>query len=208
MESQIINGRKVTAFSCYYNNIPKNIVESQKKIFDKFNMHINQEKTNHHASFLNSIMKNSDLDICVICDIDAIPLKNGIYEYIVEQISDDNSIIGPEQAPNHIDYKQIYAGVTFMGLTSKVYEKLGRPTFQGVAGRCDTGGELTIAAKKVGVNIKYFYIKSSLDKIWRCGDKYFGHGTTYEDWYYHQFEMPTLVYQIQFISKCNQILKK
>jgi len=213
-ESQIINGRLVKAFSCYFSNIPKEMREYQKKVFSKFGMHINQGMGSiHHNRYLNNIMQTIDSDIYLFFDIDAVPLKSGLYEYMVDELSDNNSIIGNEQAPNHIDYRQVYASVVSFGTTKVVYEKLGKPTFVGTAGRCDTGGEFTIAAKKLGVNVKLIPILSSLTKKWRCGEnKWFGNGTIYgtdkDKLIYHQFETPDIMQQIQFISRCKYILSK
>ena len=210
LDTQTINGREVTAFACYFNNIPKDMIKYQRQVFDKFGMHLNQElETINHAHYLDTVMRKIDADIYVFFDIDAIPLKAGIYEYIVDKVKDNNSIIGVEEAPNHVDYRSVYAGPSCFGITKPAYEKMGNPTFAGKAGRCDVAGELTFAAKANDVNIHLFYIKSSYDNIWRCGEnKRFGHGTTYEDWVYHQFESPTMLYQIQFISKCKHVLAK
>ena len=219
-ESQIINGRLVKAFSCYFNNVPQEMREYQKKVFEKFGMHINQGLgIGHHNQFLNSVMKKES-DVYLIFDIDAIPLQPGLFEYMVNQLADDNSIIGNEQAANHVDYRQVYAGVVAFGVTKVAYEKLGRPTFVGTAGRCDTGGEFTIAAKKLGMNVKLIPILTSLNKKWRCGEnKWFGNGTIYgletvdplatnTKMIYHQFETPDVMQQIQFISRCKHILSK
>lgn len=213
-ESQIVNGRLVKAFSCYFSNVPKEMLEYQKKVFEKFGMHINQGLgIGHHNRFLNSVMQK-DSDVYLIFDIDAVPLKPGLFEYMVDQLSDDNSIIGNEQSANHIDYRVLYAGVVAFGVTKTVYEKLGKPTFVGTAGRCDTGGEFTLAAKKLGVNVKLIPILSSLTKKWRCGEtKWFGNGTIYgtdmdNKMVYHQFETPDVMQQIQFISRCKHILSK
>jgi len=209
-KNTIIDGRLVKAFCCYFTNIPKEMVEIQKKVFDKFGMHLNQELSRvPHGIYMDNIMKNIDSDIYIFFDIDAIPLKPGLYEYMVEQIKDDNSLIGIEEAPNHVDYRNVYAGPACFGITRVVYDKIGKPTFMGKAGRCDTAGELTFAAQKHNVDVKLILIEKSMDRIWRCGEnKWFGHGTFYDGWVYHEFETPTLIYQMQFISRCKHVLSK
>ena len=37
---QIINGRKIEAFSCYMKNIPEKVITYQKKVFDIFGMEL------------------------------------------------------------------------------------------------------------------------------------------------------------------------
>jgi hypothetical protein len=177
-------------------------------------MELKQEYTElNHSDYLDSKM-NSDFDIIIFFDIDCIPLKPNLYEYLVDQVSDDNSIIGIEQAPNHINHNNIYAGPACFAISKKTFENLGKPSFK-LSDKVDTGGEFTISAKKNDVNVKLLNIVSSLNKKWKCGKKKFGNGTNYDDWIYHQFEVR--VYdnrpenqfgQYQFVNKCKEIMRK
>lgn len=211
--SQIVNNRELKIYTCYEKNIPPKVISYQKRVFDMFDMELEQELSNiHHPDYLTNKINSENFDIMVFFDIDCIPLKPGLYEYIVSQISDNNTLIGVEQAANHIDGNIKYAGPACFAISKIAYEKLGYPSFR-ISKLADTGGELTIAAKEKGVKVKYFKITSSLNKKWKCGKKRFGNGTIYDDWLYHQFEIRYDGFQgklceYQFITKCKEILEK
>ena len=72
----------------------------QYDVFKKFNIELNQFQGNlKHSEFMNNIINNYDCDFYIFFDIDCIPLKEGIIEYIVEKIG-QNSMIGIEQQSN------------------------------------------------------------------------------------------------------------
>jgi hypothetical protein len=211
-----INGRNVQVFSCYMNNIPERVVECQKQVFDTFNMELNQEFTDlsFHHDWMDQKIKSLDFDILIFFDIDCIPLKPKLYEYIVDQISDDNSIIGVEQVNQTRTPNFVYAAPACFGITKKVYEKLNSPSFK-LRDEYDCGGEFSWVAPKYGVNVKLFEITSSLNKKWKCLNKRYGNGTTYDDWLYHQFEIRFFdiatqdkINAYQFIKKCKEIILK
>ncbi len=213
---QLINNRKVEAFSCYMNNIPQKVVEYQKKVFDIFNMDLIQELTNltFHDYWLDEKINNLDFDILIFFDIDCIPLKPGLYEHIVKEIEDNTSFIGVEQSNQTRSPDFIYAAPACFGITKEVYLKMNRPSFK-LKPEYDCGGEFTWVASKYNVDVKLFEIESSLNKKWKCGDKRFGNGTTYDDWLYHQFEIRyndfksyEQIYTYQFIKKCKDVIKK
>ena len=209
----IINNRDIKVYTCYQYNISKKIINYQKMVFDNFNLPIEQEYTTlNHPEYLNSKLTSVDFDIIIFFDIDCIPLKNNIYEYIVNMIYDNNSIIGVEQSANHIDTNFIYAGPACFGITKEVYEKLGKPSFYDNK-NFDCGGEITYIARNNGINVKLFNITSSLNKKWKCGNKFFGNGTIYDDLLYHQFEVGRYykypeekILEYQYITKCKDIL--
>lgn len=209
------SNKNIKIFSCYQYNIPEKIVKYQKQIFDLFEMEVIQEKTTlGHDEYLNNKINNENFDIIIFFDIDCIPLKPNLYNYILEQVSDNNSIIGVEQAANHIDSNVIYAGPACFAISKTVFEKLNKPSFSSTI-RSDIGGEFTFLAKEKNVNVKFFEITSSLNKKWKCGNKYFGNGTIYKDWLYHQFEIryyygypEQQFFEYQFINKCKEILNK
>lgn len=210
-----INGRNVQAFSCYMDNIPERVVECQKQVFDAFGMELTQELTKlpFHDYWLDEKIKNLDFDILIFFDIDCIPLKPGLYEYIVDQISDNNSIIGVEQVNQTRSPNFVYAAPACFGITREVYEKMNRPSFR-LKDEYDCGGEFSWVAPKYNVNVKLFEITSALNKKWKCLDKRYGNGTTYDDWLYHQFEIRFFdfvtnekINAYQFIKKCKQIIE-
>jgi hypothetical protein len=210
----LINGRKVEAFSCYMKNIPMKVVEYQKKVFDSLGMELHQELSNlpFHDYWLDQKINSLDFDILIFFDIDCIPLKKGLYDYIVDQISDNNSIIGVEQVNQTRSPNFVYAAPACFGITKEVFEKMDKPSFR-LKDEYDCGGEFSWVAPKYNVNVKLFEIKSSLNKKWKCLDKRYGNGTIYDDWLYHQFEIRfhdfkshEQIYTYQFIKKCKEII--
>jgi len=210
----IVNGRNVQAFSCYMNNIPERVAEYQKKVFNTFNMELTQELTDlpFHDFWLDKKIKSLDFDILIFFDIDCIPLKYGLYEYIVDKISDNNSIIGVEQVNQTRSSNFVYAAPACFGITKEVYEKMNKPSF-GLKNEYDCGGEFSWVAPEYDVDVKLFEIKSSLNKKWKCLNKRYGNGTIYDDWLYHQFEIRYFdfatqdkINTYQFIKQCKTII--
>lgn len=221
--STFINGRKLDIFSCHMNNIPENVIIYQKKVFDYFDMELNQEFSPHntHHEWLDYKINNIDFDIIVFFDIDCIPLKPKLYEYIVQQIEDNKSFIGIEQANQDIDYNFIYAGPACFAITREAFEKMNKPSFK-ITKNYDVGGEFTYYAKDFNVTPKFFKFKIASNKKWKLGnDRKFGNGSIYDDWLYHQFEVryyPHIgtgqydlkaedkIHPYKFIQKCKQII--
>lgn len=211
-----INGRNVQAFSCYMNNIPKRVVEYQKQVFDNFGMELTQELTNlpFHDYWLDYKINSIDFDILIFFDIDCIPLKPGLYEDIVNKISDNNSIIGVEQVNQTRSPNFIYAAPACFGITKEVFEKMNKPSFN-LKTEYDCGGEFSWVAPNFDVNVKLYEITSSLNRKWKCVDKRYGNGTTYDDWLYHQFEIRYYndvshekINTFQFIKKCKEVISR
>lgn len=221
--STIIKGRKLDIFSCHMNNIPENVMIYQKKVFDYFDMELNQEFSPHntHHEWLDYKINNTDFDIIVFFDIDCIPLQPNLYEYIVDQINDDNSFIGIEQSNQDINHNFIYAGPACFAISRKVFEKMNKPSFN-ITKNYDVGGEFTYYAKDFNVIPKFFKFKSSSNKKWKLGeDRKFGNGSIYDDWIYHQFEVryyphfgkgkydiktEDKIQSYKFIQKCKQTI--
>lgn len=213
----IINGRNVQAYACYMKNIPENVIKYQKMVFDHFGMELNQELTNlaYHDYWLDEKINSlSDFDVLIFFDIDCIPLKHGLYEYIVDQIYDNNSIIGVEQVNQTRSPNFVYAAPACFGITKNVFNKMNKPSFR-LTDNYDCGGEFSWVAPKYNVNVKLFEITSSLNRKWKCLNKRYGNGTIYDDWLYHQFEVRYYdqgsfekIYSYQFIQKCKEILLK
>ena len=213
---QIINGRRIEAFSCYMKNVPEKVPQYQKEVFDLFGMELTQELTDlpFHDYWLDYKINSLEFDIAIFFDIDCIPLKPGLYEYIVSKIEDNNSIIGVEQVNQTRSPDFVYAAPACFGITREVFEKMEKPSFR-LKDEYDCGGEFSWVAPNYGVDVKLFYIMSSLNKKWKCLDKRYGNGTIYDDWLYHQFEIRfhdfkshEQIYAYQFIKKCKEIIKK
>lgn len=211
-----VNGRNVQTFSCYMKNIPKRVVECQKQVFDTFGMELTQELSDFrfHHDWLDNKINSIDFDILIFFDIDCIPLKPGLYEDIVDKISDNNSIIGVEQVNQTRSPNFVYAAPACFGITKDVFEKMNKPSFR-LTDDYDCGAEFSWVAPKYNVDVKMYNITTSLNRKWKCIDKRYGNGTTYDDWLYHQFEIRYYddvshekINAFQFIKKCKETILK
>ena len=200
------NNIKIIIVSYQYNNLDNLVSKYQYDVFKKFNIELNQFQGNlKHSEFMNNIINNYDCDFYIFFDIDCIPLKEGIIEYIVEKIG-QNSMIGIEQQSNSpFILSHIYAGPACFGISKQFYNDLGRPSFNGTD-RSDVGEELTYSCEEKNKKFHIFKKTFSENNLWRLGlNDYFGHGTIYDnDLLYHQFEI--FKNQDKFINKCKEIL--
>ena len=204
----------IKIFSPYKNNISQKIITHQKQVFDLFNINLIQEYTNlGHSGYLDDKINNTIFDYIIFFDIDCIPLKPGIIEYIVEKIKDKNTLIGVEHA-NQENSSFVYAGAPCFGISKEVFEKLDKPSFKYKPG-VDTAGEFTKQAREKNINVELFNIKSSLNKKWMCGNKKFGNGTIFDNWLYHQYEVGRYskdshikILEYEFVKKCKEVLNE
>jgi len=82
----------------------------------------------------------------------------------------------------------IYAGPCFLVVPSKIYGRLGRPTLEKTE-RCDPAGELTIASREQGVEVKCLQPTFCHFPKYKLGNvKRFGLGTVYGRCIFHAFE--------------------
>ena len=148
---QIINGRRIEAFSCYMKNVPEKVPQYQKEVFDLFGMELTQELTDlpFHDYWLDYKINSLEFDIAIFFDIDCIPLKPGLYEYIVSKIEDNNSIIGVEQVNQTRSPDFVYAAPACFGITREVFEKMEKPSFR-LKDEYDCGGEFSWGGDVVG----------------------------------------------------------
>lgn len=206
IEYEYINNKKILICSYQYLNLDKRVSESQKKVFDKFNIKLNQfQGDDRHSYFMNHIIDNYDCDFYIYFDIDCIPLKKGIIEHIIKLIGEETMIGIEQQCNSNMSINHIYAGPACFGISKKFYNDLNRPLFTENS-RSDVGEELTHICEEMGKEFLVFKKTSSENSLWKLGkDRYFGHGTVYEnDLLYHQFEI--FKNQEKFIKKCESIL--
>lgn len=123
---------KIEAISVYMDNIPVQVREVQKAVWDKFypNLMTHHYTYLSHAKTLDKIVELTDADVLIIADIDAIPLN----ENIVHRISDlamAGYLVGNAQSSSHLeDTEHIFIAPSFMALNVKKYRELGSPSFE------------------------------------------------------------------------------
>jgi len=130
LEIYCFNNKKVFITSFFNSKtISKDIAEYQKKVFNKFNILLNQfDDDIRHPEFMDYIMNNINADIFIFFDIDCILLRKNIINEILLEVN-DNSIFGLAQCDNSNDLNHIYAAPSCFGITKNLYNNLSNPSF-------------------------------------------------------------------------------
>jgi len=205
---------KIGIYSMHYSSVKREFVDYQKKVFEKFNININQiewpnEGYPGHSNFLNFIARTEDVDYFIFFDIDSIPLRKDFIHKILERIYNKNAILGPEQITSHISEditKGPFAAPSCFCISKEFYNILGEPSFEATP-RGDVAQELTHLCRENGYSVEFIKFKSSKEKLWtlREGEMY-GPGTTYEDLVYHNFGSLSGVNSSYFVEKAEEII--
>lgn len=190
----------------YNEIIPSDVVEGQRKVFEKFGENIIQikpETWGGHAHTVDLHLKNNEWDHAIVFDIDCIPLNKDVIKNTREWVLNNIGLYSVAQNPNHIPNAIDYASPAFIAFSRATYEKLGEPSFQGTK-QWDVGGEFTHKALEQKLPIKLMYPSHVEIPKWKFADgSMFGIGTTYEDKIYHHFEGRRITQS--FLNKCKQI---
>jgi hypothetical protein len=203
---------KIGVYSLYFNNSNTIYKDYQKKIFDKFNIKLNQIAGydefgfDGHANFMNDIMNQEEVDYYIFFDIDAFPMVSNFFNIVLERIYNTDTILGIEQRANHLN-EFIYAGPACFCVSKKFYEKLGRPKFNATY-RSDVAGELSHICVEKNHPITFFKFNECEIELWNLNDKVkFGIGSNYENIIYHNFLSLSSHSVDIFIKNADKILK-
>ena len=196
----------------FYNEvISPEILDLQKKIFNKFGLEINQifvKNWKNHGESVDEYLKlkNDPKEIVVLFDIDCIPLNNTIVPNAVKWCSQNVGIFSVAQKAVKLKLPIIHAAPSFMVFSIETFNILGRPSFTTNI-RSDCGAEMTHNARQKGVEIRMLY-PTYIDSPHSYLDGYiqFGYGTNYENKIFHSFESRHKKKDNFFIKKCNEIL--
>lgn len=206
--------------SLHWDDNPPQIMEKQKKVFDKFGYDIVQTRASvRHPDYMDWVMNNTSYDRYLFVDSDCIPLSRDVIEEALEKVSGQTKVFGCAQATNHLSpefNKHIYAAAFFLPLTQDIYNKLGRPSFRETF-RSDVAAELTWSAKERGISVELWYPKrSKKDLIWNLGDwgkygvgSFYGPEGTDEEKVFHLFEIRCSVERgtlNMFLDECDRII--
>ncbi len=192
--------------SYFMDNISKEVVDSQQKVFRKFGLNLLQFKSyKQHPFALNDIIRNiNGFDYVIFFDIDAIPMTENAVHKLLYNCDFYNGIVGASQQANHINTDHIYAGPSCLAMSMEIYERLGRPSFEWTK-RSDVGEEITWLSQERGIPVCLLKTSSIELEKWALGkDGRFGLGTTYENEIYHAFE--SRFESERFIEKCRSVL--
>jgi hypothetical protein len=175
-------------------------------VFEFFNYNIKQHiNEKSHSENLENIIKTCNSDICIIFDIDCIPLNAHLITQIYNDLSHHN-IVGAIGCANHLHKNDIYVHPLFMAFKTDLYNECGHPSLSNDDDN-DVAQNFTRSCIKNNKKIKYWFNTYSSDYIWDLpNNTKFGHGTVYEGKIYHQFEIRKREQHENFIKKCNEIL--
>lgn len=191
----------------YNEVIPRDVVENQRRVFEKFGEKIIQIKPKvweGHAHAVDKHLLNNEWNYVIVFDIDCIPLNANVIKEAREWALNNVGLYSVAQNPNHIKGAPDYASPAFIAFSKRTYEYLGKPSFQGTK-LWDVGGELTHRAREKGLTVKLMYPSHVEIPKWKLKDgRMFGIGTTYENKVYHHFEGRRITKS--FLDKCKQIL--
>lgn len=193
----------IKAYSYAYNTLPKEVLEYQKKVFDKLELPLTQINGDmDHGEFLEHILKTEKEEFVLFFDADCIPLTANFYTLVLEELKQTKCIIGIEQSANPRTH--IYAGPACLGMPTALYHEFNYPCLNQTY-RSDVAEEITWYCEENTIPVKYFNVSSIEQPKWKLGEtRQFGIGTTYAyngiDVLYHQFEIRR--YQDRFIKKC------
>lgn len=193
------------AVSFYMSNIPKEVVQAQKAVFDHFEIEIEQvETTLTHGQAIDKWLSENDWKAIAIFDIDCIPLNKNIINNLWRLTLYGVSVYGAAQKANHIANSEIYCSPAFCCFTRELWERTNRATFVDIPGY-DVGGFFSAEAKKVG-ELELLYPTKVEQPMWDLNNfMKFGLGTTYGNTVYHAFQS-RMNSGTMFIKKCNQVI--
>ena len=208
---------KIGVYTTYFPNLDPKFIEYQKKVFNKFNIKINQIENppnllgrgfNSHGTFLTEISKNEDVDYLIFFDADAIPLNSDFLNIVIDRVYGKNVILGIEQRTNHVPNSIPYAGPSCFVISKETYNLLGQPHYNETS-RSDVAEELTHIAREKNIEIDMFKFETCKIPLWELGDgRKFGTASSYEGLVFHNFESRNKEKIEFFITKCKEILEE
>jgi len=200
---------KVKLVSFFMDNIPREVLEAQAKVVKKFGYEIEQVRfEDSHQEAIDRFISDTDWEheFLIILDVDAIPVSHGAIPYMVSMLK-EGYLVGCAQAANHMKRSHVYVGPFCMGLTKRIFNDLGKPSF-GKTKRSDVGQELTYQAEDRKLPVSMMMPVKVEDPCWNLGNwGKFGKGTTYGvdgvELFWHSFESRHQTKR--FLAKCEEI---
>jgi hypothetical protein len=213
---------RVAIVSFFMTNLPMAVPETQHKVVQSLLPRRRDWRVSFyqvltfvsHAQACDEFIRDTNFDLYVMLDIDAVPLTPEALTTVIEAAA-AGQLCGIIQRASHIQNGgHIYVGPAVMGVSRATLTKLGFPSFSETP-RGDVGEEVTYRAQALGVPLKMFRPCKVLGpKLWPLeGDEpQFGRGTVYADErgtpiFYHNFEirLPEM-YQL-FLSVCKHVFE-
>lgn len=207
---------KIVSF--YHSNLNREIVEYQKKVFDKLGIPLEQvEFSGSHGNAINDYLDNNQWDVITIFDVDCIPLDVDVVNKAARLV-DDTTIYGNAQVSN----SKPYAAPSFLTFTRNLYETSTHKRFDGMYHRDDNGNYLEADCAEVfsvenirrGNKVLLSYPIEAKIHMWKySGDSdhpafSYGTGTVFDNNTYHNFQIRLGEVQSIFINYVKAFLNE
>jgi hypothetical protein len=201
---------RAVVVSFYMDNIAPEVIAAQRAVLERLvppDVEILQVKTTLlHGDAMTRLMRKTRYPLVVFLDIDCIPLGPGAVDRLIAR-GQVSGLAGAAQRANWLKgVPHIYAGPFCLALTAKSYRELGQPSFLETL-RGDVGEELTRVAESQGKLVDLLWPTACDEPRWDLTDTIrFGFGTTYDDDFWHAFEIRNPAGKDRFLTKCAEVL--
>jgi hypothetical protein len=176
--------------SLYWDNIDPRLIRTQRDVFAHFGFDIDQrERTGtNHGDFLDAFMAEiAEDDVALLMDIDCFPLNLEIVDRAFAAAR-AGRIFGCAQSTSHVDPDRLFVAPTFMAISRRTWDGLGRPSFRPDATN-DVAQRLNELATAAGVDTEMLYPWGCIVPKWRLAEiALYGIGTFYRGGVFHLFE--------------------
>lgn len=194
--------------SMYWNNIHPDIIAQQKRVLNALGHDLAQEEATGvaHGVWLTRTMESLGADDAILfLDIDCLPLNAAIVERAFAR-AEAGAIFGVAQTASHLPNRHfVYAGPTFLALTKKTWDALGRPSLAVDPGH-DAAMLLSEAAVANGVPLEIVQPNYVAIPRWPLGDYgCLGIATVYGGEIFHLFESRQergFRWAIDYVAEC------
>jgi len=215
----------------FMKNIDPAILESQKKVLEKYNKSniahypiLTDAPPGYTMDKLIDMLEQREHDAIMFLDIDALPLSENALDYFFEQAY-AGKVIGSAQRSNHIQNNQhVFAAPHNVTFTIANYRKCDNPSFM-PNHRGDVGEELTFKAEENDIPVEILmplrYDAPPIRMDWEPKDSppywdladgmpKYGIGTTFgtegNEMFWHMYQSFYPGQKERFIKKCEEIL--
>ena len=221
---------KVISF--YGNDLPKEIITLQKRVFDFFKIDVDQipfkddlNNDRHACAIEDYLSSNNDWDSITLFDIDCIPISNDCIIKAIDIIKDNDTLYGNVQASNVFDINPHktppFAAPSFLNFTKKFWEESTCKNFkfthypnpEGYLTEVDVAEMFTRENEKQGKKIILAYpTKCYSDLTWKYDGSFgypkfsLGNGTEFESGTFHNYQIRIPDKRVYFIKKCKELL--
>lgn len=207
---------KIVSF--YHKNLNPEIVDYQKKVFDKLNLNLIQvEFEGTHGSAIKKYLDNNVWDLITIFDVDCIPLEEKVIQDVLEKTNNE-TIYGNAQISNAFPY----AAPSFFSFTRNLYENSPHKNFEGMFYPNENGLHVEADCSEVFVKenlrigkkqILSYPIKSENIKWRYSGNKdyppfEYGNGAFFDNNTFHCFQIRLPESQHIFINYVKEFLNE